>query len=230
MFMKIVNYLNTDKKEVESKKFNIWIGISLGNKYFTKQNIKEYILWALENTKENVVILIADKIHAINYEVRNKYTKKRSLSVALKKGKEIKQSIAKIIRQLPQEQQQKVHILLWNDIENDLEYKSAKKAILTEFKTNPIFYKKIIDIPKENTIFKFNKKEFEILSSYVLNELPIFIKGLKYKKVIYDLIPYPGLGKIDALTLDLLQGKTFPELTKKLKIKHKTAILEAYVD
>ncbi len=32
--MRIIKYLGTSKEEVEAKKFNIWIGISLGNKYF----------------------------------------------------------------------------------------------------------------------------------------------------------------------------------------------------
>ena len=228
--MRIKNCLNTNKKEVENKKFNIWIGISLGNKYFTKRNIKEYILWALEHTKEDVAILIADKIHAINYQIRNHYTKQRALQVALRKGQEIKQSVSKIIKQLPKEQQDKTSVLLWQDIESNKEYKSAKKSILQEFNTNSLFHKKIVEISKENIVSKFNDEEVEKLSSYVLNELPIFIKGIRYKKKIYDLIPYPGLGKIDELTIDLLQGTTFPELTRKLKVTHKIAILEAYVD
>ncbi|MBR9704328.1 hypothetical protein GOV12_02870 [Candidatus Pacearchaeota archaeon] len=32
------------KEEVKSNKFNIYIGISLGNKWFTKDNIGEYII------------------------------------------------------------------------------------------------------------------------------------------------------------------------------------------
>ena len=87
-----------------------------------------------------------------------------------------------------------------------------------------------MEIPKENKSFKFTEEEFKKLSFYALNELPLFIKGIKYDKKIYNLIPYPGLGKIDYLTIDLLEGKSFPELTKKLKIKNKSAILEAYVD
>jgi tRNA-dependent cyclodipeptide synthase len=227
--MRIKTYLNTNKKEIENKKFNIWIGISFGNKYFTKNNIKEYILWALEHTREDVAVLIADKIHAINYELRNHYTKQRALQVALRKGQEIKESISKIIRELPKEQQKRIDILLWKDIENNEEYKLAKKNILQEFKTNPLFHKKIVEISKENLAFKFNDEEFEKLSSYVLNELPIFIKGVRYEMKVFDLIPYPGLGKIDELAIDLLKGKTFPELTKKLKINLKIAILEAYV-
>lgn len=228
--MKIKTYLNTIKKEVESKSFNIWIGISLGNKYFTKENIKKYILWALENTKDDIAVLIGDKIHAINYEIRNNYTRERALQVALRKGQEIKQAVSKIVNQLPKDKQDKVHILSWKDIENNEDYKYFRNEILKEFKNNPTFHKRIIAISKENTVFKFTEEEFEKLSSYVLSELPLFVNGLRFKRKIYNLIPYPGIGKIDLLTMDLLKGKSFPELTKRLKIKHKTAILEAYVD
>jgi len=49
LIMLIKTYLNCTEQEIQSKKFNIFVGISLGNKYFTKENIKKYILWALEN-------------------------------------------------------------------------------------------------------------------------------------------------------------------------------------
>ena len=120
--------------------------------------------------------------------------------------------------------------MVWDDIERNSDFKSTKNIILNEFKVNPIFHKRIVEIPKENKSFKFTEEEFKKLSFYALNELPLFIKGIKYDKKIYNLIPYPGLGKIDYLTIDLLEGKSFPELTKKLKIKNKSAILEAYVD
>ncbi len=84
--MEIKTYLNCTEQEIQSKKFNIFVGISLGNKYFTKDNIKKYVLWALENTKDDVLVLIADKNHAINYEVFNDYTFERGLQVALRKG------------------------------------------------------------------------------------------------------------------------------------------------
>ena len=67
--MRIEQYVNTTKDEVESKKHNIWIGVSLGNKYFTKENIRKYIEWALQHTKDSVLVLIGDDIYAINIEV-----------------------------------------------------------------------------------------------------------------------------------------------------------------
>ena len=91
--MKIKTFLNTDLKEIMSKKFNIFIGISLGNKYYSKGNIKDYILWALKNTNKGVLVVVADEIHAINYRVLNNYSLERARKVALKKGDEIASSL-----------------------------------------------------------------------------------------------------------------------------------------
>ncbi len=51
LIMMIKTYLNCTEQEIQSKKYNIFVGISLGNKYFTKETIKKYILWALEKYK-----------------------------------------------------------------------------------------------------------------------------------------------------------------------------------
>ena len=72
--MGIQQLFNTTKKDIESKKYNIFIPICLGNKFFTKKNTKKYLLWAIDHTKDKVLVLIADKIQAINYDVRNNNT------------------------------------------------------------------------------------------------------------------------------------------------------------
>jgi len=56
------------EKKVKSKKFNIYLGISLHNKWFTKNNMKESILWGLKHTKKRFGLVIADTLQAINYE------------------------------------------------------------------------------------------------------------------------------------------------------------------
>jgi len=65
--MRIAAYLNTTKEEVIGKRFNIVLGLSLGNRYFTTEHIRSYLLWAIEKTKNKVAIIIPDKIQAINY-------------------------------------------------------------------------------------------------------------------------------------------------------------------
>jgi len=74
MVVDITEIIGATKKEIKEKGFNIFVAISLGNKWFSKENLKEYILWALKQTKsKKLIIIIADGLHAINYEVRNTY-------------------------------------------------------------------------------------------------------------------------------------------------------------
>nr|AQS34941.1 hypothetical protein [uncultured archaeon] len=231
--MEIKSYFNTNEKEIKSKKFNIFIGISLGNKYFSKENIKKYILWALENTKEDVLILIVDKIHSINYEILNKYTKNRAESVALKKGIEMKQSVEKIIRNLPKEKQKLVKICLWDSITKSKTYKQSIPFIHKEFKENKLFHECIMKIVKENLgnkTNKLNEEELDKLAFYVLDELPILIQGVEFENKIYTLHPYPGFSLLEDLILGLQKGTMFSSLSKKLNIKNKTAEVEAYID
>ncbi|MBT4174397.1 tRNA-dependent cyclodipeptide synthase, partial [archaeon] len=101
--MIIKNYLNTTKEEVESKKYNVWIGISLGNKLFTSENIKEYILWALDNTKEDVLVVIGDGLHAINLEVLDGLQRIAAVRKAIRIGDKKQEEIDSILKELPNE-------------------------------------------------------------------------------------------------------------------------------
>lgn len=38
--MKIGQSINATQKDIENKRFNYWLGLSLGNKYFTPENVE----------------------------------------------------------------------------------------------------------------------------------------------------------------------------------------------
>ncbi len=231
--MRIKTYLNCTEQDIKSKKFNIFVGISLGNKYFTKENIKKYIFWALENTKEDVLVLIADKNHAINYEVLNDYSHERALQVALRKGLEIEESVKKIVRGLPKEKHHLIKICKWDDARKSFYYQNKIKIFLDEFRENIKFHDFIIKIVQENLgekAINLDVEQLEKLSLYILDECPIFLNGVEFDGKIYDLHPYPGLSCFDDLLIDLQNGKMFPNLAKRLEIKNKIAEVEAYVE
>jgi len=175
--MKITTCLNTTEKEVLAKKFNIIIGISIGNKYFTKENIRDYLLWAVKNTKEKVAILIPDKIHAVNYEVRSGYKKERSLKRAINEGEKIENIAKDIIEELPFEKHSVMSILKWEDIETE-EYKRRVSVLYDEFKDNSKFRNEIIEIVKEYcNSEKLTDCDYEKLATYPLEELPMLVCG-----------------------------------------------------
>src|SRR3989344_457222 len=113
--MRIATYLNTTESDLQSRKFNIFIGISLGNKYFSSENIQDYLLWALENTKGKVAILVPDKIHAINYEVKSGYSKERADNLAFREGEKVKNLCVAIISGLDEKRHDQIKILKWED-------------------------------------------------------------------------------------------------------------------
>lgn len=228
--MRIEKYLNTSKKEVYSKQLNIIIGISLGNKYFTKENIRDYLLWAIENTKERVVVLIPDKIHAVNYEVKSGYKKERAQKRAIHEGEKVIDIARDILGELSFEKQAVVDILKWEEIETE-EHKRMVAVLYDEFKNNSQFRDKVIEIVKEYiTSEKYNDSDCEKLATYPIEELPMLVAGIKYNGLDYNLLPYPGISKIDDLKIGLQEGTIFPEISEKLNIKNKLHLIEAYAE
>lgn len=228
--MRITTYLNTTESDLQSRKFNIFIGISLGNKYFSKENIKDYLLWALENTKEKVAILIPDKIHAVNYEVRSKYSKERAGNLAFREGEKVKAVVENIFSEIEPEKRALVNILKWESIETN-EHKCMVDILHKEFENNKDFRNSILEIVKENIQSeKLTDSDYEKLATYPLEELPMLVSGIEYDGLVYDLLAYPGISKIDHLAIDLQEGKDFPEITKKLNVRAKLRLIEAYAE
>jgi tRNA-dependent cyclodipeptide synthase len=217
--MRINTYFNVTKEEIKQKKFNVVIGISIGNKYFTKNNVCEYILWAIKNTKEKVAIIIPDKIHALNYEIRSGYKKERAQRKAIREGEKIEKMVDEILSEIPKEYHAVCKILKWEDIETD-EHKRMVSVLYDAFANNPKFKHEILEIVKEYIeSSKLTNSDYEKLASYILEELPMLIGGIEHGGVVYNLLIYPGLSKIDHLKIGLQEGSLYPEISKKLNLK-----------
>jgi len=223
--MKIQKIFNTTISEINSKKFNIFIGISLGNKWFTKENFQEYLNWALEHTKDKVLFWIGDKIQAINYNVRNKNHSKYNNNRALKNGLKIREMLKDLISELPREKQNKIKILRWGEYEEYDEFcKKYTSIIYNEFKKNPKFQKEILQLIKKLiTDRKFSDEEYLELSKYLLEEFVGSYSGINYELNYYGMYLYPQESLLHHFIEKLQQGKIFPELNKKLP-KEKVAL------
>ena len=235
MSLRIEKYLNITPEEVQNKQHNIWIGISLGNKYWNDdRNVGEFIKWAAENTKEKVLVVIGDALHAINLEVLDYRTPEAAMRKALRIGEERCEQITDLIKFLPDEVQEKVSVARWNDVTSSDLFKKRLQIVKEEYKNNLVFKEYVRETvrigrkDREERIEKLSERELDRLAEYILNELPHFVNGVQKGKDVYTLIPYPGLTKLDDLFVGLQNKTLFPELTEKLKIKNKIAIVEAY--
>ncbi|NCP71869.1 tRNA-dependent cyclodipeptide synthase [archaeon] len=227
--MIIKNYFLTNETEVKNKKFNIYIGISVRNNYFSEEHIKRYLDWALENTNEKVAILIADEIQAINDEIFFNLSKDSAKKTAFKKGSQVKRLCEKIIAKYLQDIQKKIIIVRWKDVINSFDYKKNRCLIFDEFNTNILFRNYVLNYIKNLFSDKsFTLNELEKLSEYYLSELSVFLNGFIFENIHYNLLPYPAIGLFE-FVCKLKKGLIFPELSKKLFIKTKTAYIEGYV-
>lgn len=207
-------------KEIEYKKHNIFVGISLGNKWFTRENIKSEILWCLRYSKDKVGVLVADTLHAINYEVRNGYSKKRALRYALRKGGEMCLLIEEIISKLPKKEQKRVEIIRWDEVkENDFR-KNVLLNLYKQFEKDPRFKQEIVSIV-DNLIKresrKFNTNQRLHLCRYVLEELPEFLQGLWIKRTYYDCHVYPKDDLLNQFVEKIQKKQIHPEIYPLLK-------------
>lgn len=172
--MKIVKYLNTTKEETESKKFNIWIGVSLGNKYFTKENIRQYLEWALSYSRDDILVAIPDRIHAINLEILDGISKLRAFRKAFKMADKKVKEITEIVDSLPESKKSFVNIGRWDDITKSKYNDYRTEIVFEEFEKGGEFYKYVIDIVRnnfKNHPKKLDQKELEKLSEYALYEI-----------------------------------------------------------
>ena len=236
--MRIETYLNVTPEEIASRQHNIWIGVSLGNSYFTKENIEQYIKWSIDHAKEKVLVVIADALHAVNLEVLDHRSQERAFKKAIKIGDQKDIEIQEIIAKLSDEEKDKVRVVRWKDILENEDYKKNLNAIKDEFHSNPEFHDLIIDIVKfgrqdrAERLSRMSLEEMDRLSDYILYELPHFVNGVQGygDNMVYTVIPYPGLNKLDDLAVGLSNKTMFPKLAEKLNLSHKIGVIEAYVE
>lgn len=209
------------EKEVKSGKFNIYVGISLGNKWFTKENIKQHVLWALKYTKEKVGLLVADTLHAINYEVRNKDKPEKALVRAIKKGDEMVVILKEIIGEFPKEERDKIEIIRWDDVKADEFSKKAIPVLYEEFRINKNFKNQILEIVRgfSESSDRLSDEQIGKLARYILDELPELLHGFTHKNVYYNCYTYPYDGLLTSMVEKIQKKELFSHLHKKLDIK-----------
>lgn len=231
IYMQLGKCLNTTREQIEARSFNIFYGFSLGNRYFTQERIQAYLIWGLQHTNSKIAVLIPDKIHAVNYEVKSHYTVTRAMRVAMRKGQEVEAVVraALAAESIPEAQ---VAILHWQDIE-DSQYLKNHAVILQAFENNSEFRRVTVDMVKEAPQledFDFDETQYERLAHYILDELPILIGGFELNSIHFNLLPYPGFANLDYLALDLQEGKRFPDISKQLQFTEKLKLAELFVE
>jgi tRNA-dependent cyclodipeptide synthase len=232
-----IKLFGINKEKLNSKLFNIFIGISLGNKFLNKELAEEYFRFALDKTKEKVVVLIADEIDAVNWEIFRDFSKEEAVEKVKNKGEGLAEMFQNIVNKIEREANknlhEKVRIIKWSDIKNK-NLLSAEKFITEEYENNFEFKKRIIYfVDRYAKIRKktLSNKEKDKLATYIIAELPTLIYGIEHGKDLYQVVLYPThvSSGMSEFVLDIQNG-AYPNLFEKLQIHKPGKMIESYLN
>ena len=232
-----IKLFGINEEELNSKLYNIFIGISLGNKFLNKKLAEEYLRFALDKTKEKVVVLIADEIDAVNWEIFRGFSKEDALEKVKNKGGGLAEMFQNIISKLERETNENLHekvkVIKWIDIKTK-NFLTAEKFIAEEYQNNFEFKKRVLYFVNEYA--KIRKKslsdeERDKLASYIIAELPTLIQGIEYNKDLYQIVFYPTYvsSGMSEFVLDIQNG-VYPNLLEKLQIQKAGKMIESYLN
>lgn len=228
---------NVTQEEIDKKLFNIFVGISLGNKLLTPELAKKYVQWAHKYTKDDTLILIADEIDIVNWQVFRDMTKKESAEKVQQKAYGVAGMFEKAKRILYKEENDpsyitKVHTIFWEDIKNP-GYDLLRGILEEQYKNNKEFREQVLYFVNKYIELRdteVSDKDKEKLSSYIISELPTLLGGILWNNTLYNLILYPTYvdSGMSQFVLDIRAGKYFE--SDKLQLRQICVLAEDYLE
>jgi tRNA-dependent cyclodipeptide synthase len=202
------------KEELEQKQYTIGVGISLGNKWFTPENIFESIKWALNFSKGKVVIYVADSIHAINVVVRNRKSMTAAKKITSEAGEDLFNKIKQKVKELPTDQAERLVFVKWDEIVDE-NFTRKLEFLRSEYAKAGPFQETIHQIVREHVSREdrnFSDEDINRLGSYIIEELPECLNRVPMKGIVVDAYTYPQDNGIVKLIEQMQKGEIFPEI------------------
>ncbi len=227
--MKLYSIRGGNESDLKTKKYNIGVGISLGNKWFTPENITEAVKWSLQYTRETVIIYVADSTHAINIEVRNRVSLEKASLRAKILGDQLFEKVKEEVnKKLSLQEIEKLVYVKWDQIIDDFFRK--KLAYLTLFyKTNKEFKEAVHSIVKDHVSKEsrsFSDLEIDRFGQYIVEELPEILTRVKMGGSTCDAYAYPYDGELPKFIERLQKGNIFPEIKERVMDTEPKVFLE----
>ena len=232
-----MEYFHVKQEEIDKKLFNIFVGISLGNKLLTPELAKKYVKWAHKNTKDSAVVLIADDIDVINWMIFRGLSKEESENAVTRKKYAMQGLFDKAIRVLAREENDptyitKVHIIFWNDIRNE-GFDDLKAILAEEYKLNNEFRKRVLYFVDNYVALReaigISDEDKDTLADYIISELPTLLGGIYWNNTLYNLCLYPTYvdSAMGPFVLDIRGGKYFN--SSKLLLRQLCVLVQEFL-
>ncbi|MDP3427220.1 MAG: tRNA-dependent cyclodipeptide synthase [Humidesulfovibrio sp.] len=228
--MRYEDLFNTTQEEIEARRWNPYLGISVRNRYFTPEALTEYARWGAVHAKDRFALLVVDIIQRVNNEVLDRVPAAKAFERALKQSDPIRERCALAVAALPPDLRAKVVVIEWADIIDET-YTWNRELVFSHFEADPEFRDFITSSVANSLgsiVGRLKGGDIETLSQYLLFEIPELFCGFMHQGVHYNLCAYPG--GLGFLMQELAQRACFQPVLSKLRTLGPVAHAEMYVD
>lgn len=228
--MQITYCFNTTEAEINSRKWNPYLGISIQNKAFTPEYLAAFVRWSTARSSQKTALVVVDILQRINNEIFDRSSPLSALSKAFRKADEIHARIGEALAVLPSGMRETVEILEWCDIVDETYFLHNYRLLTGEYETNRPFRDFLVGLTRNNLgsiVGRLQGCDVEHLSRYVLMELPELVTGFVHGNIHYNLNVYPGA--ISKIYLELSQQDFWSNIRKNLRFIGPFSSAEAYL-
>lgn len=228
--MRYADLFNTTREEIEARRWNPYLGISIRNRYFTPEAILAFARWGAQNAREGFALLIVDILQRINNEVFERAHPGKAIEKAFRQADPVLESCRCAVAALPEELARKVVIVEWADIVDET-YAASRKLVFEHYESCPEFRDYMARSVSQNLggiVDRLREGDLDTLCQYILYEIPEFLRGFVYKGVHYNLCAYPG--SIAFLTRELVGQDFFAPLLARMGAYGPMAHAEIYLE
>lgn len=229
--MRIENYIHTTPEEIDSRRWNPYLAISINKKTFTRCYIDAFINWALPRSREKVAIVIVDVLQQINNQVLGPYKPAAAIEKAFRKADEIHLICQQAIAELTDDERSRLLVLEWPDIIEERFFLHNARLFKRAYAEDPAFRDALMGVSRQNLgaiLERLGVEQLEHISRYMLYELPELVTGFVYDGCHFNLKVYPGA--LVSLYQQLSVLDCFARITPELLHIGPSASIEAYAE
>lgn len=193
--MRIESCFRTTPPEVDSGRFNPYLGISISKKAFTKEYVGAFVDWALPRSREKVALLVVDVLQRFNNAVLGRYKPVGALEKAFRRADEVRGLCEEVLSSLSPADRRRVVLLEWPDIVEERHFVHNARVFAEAYETVPEMREALTGITRENLgpiVERLDEEGIRTLTLYILHELPEATAGFLHDGVHFDLNVYPG--------------------------------------
>jgi tRNA-dependent cyclodipeptide synthase len=207
--MQLYSIKGGTEEELLAKKYQIGVGISMGNKWFTVDNIQGLVEWSLKYSKGLVIIYVADDIHSINLEVRKRISREKAQKLSYSMGSKILEEVRlALINNLDIKNFDRLVFARWKDL-IDEDYISKTNYLYSIYEGDLLFRERIYQTVKsliEDEERIFYEEDIHKLGTYLIEEFTEVLCRVKIAGNECDAYAYPYSGLVTELVDNIQQG------------------------